>query len=139
MRIAVLGVGAIGGVIGAYLTRAGRDVALIDTWPANIERIRSEGLSVSAVEEEFTVKPPALHLGEVSASGRSFDAIVLSVKSYDTKWAATFAEPYLAPGGFIVSAQNSHQRRDYRGGSSDGPASWVASLRWAQGFMSPAA
>ena len=107
MRIAVLGVGAIGGVIGAYLTRAGRDVTLIDTWPANIECIRSEGLKVSAVEEEFTVKPTALHLGEVSASGRSFDAIVLSVKSYDTKWAATFAEPYLAPGGFIVSAQNS--------------------------------
>ena len=59
------------------------------------------------MEEEFTAKPTALHLGEVSASGRSFDAIVLSVKSYDTKWAATFAEPYLAPGGFIVSAQNS--------------------------------
>ena len=107
MRIAVLGVGAIGGVIGAYLTRAGRDVTLIDTWPANIECIRSEGLKVSAVEEEFTVKPTALHLGEVSAARRSFDAIVLSVKSYDTKWAATFAEPYLAPGGFIVSAQNS--------------------------------
>ncbi len=107
MRIAVLGVGAIGGVIGAYLTRAGRDVTLIDTWPANVERIRSEGLSVAAVEEEFTVKPEALHLGEVSAARRSFDAIVLAVKSYDTKWAATFAEPYLAPGGFIVSAQNS--------------------------------
>ena len=55
MKIAVLGVGAIGSVIGAYLSRAGRDVTLIDTWPANIERIRSEGLSVSAVEEEFTV------------------------------------------------------------------------------------
>ena len=107
MKIAVLGVGAIGSVIGAYLERAGRDVTLIDAWPAHIEHIRSEGLSVSAVEEEFTVKPPALHLAEVSASGRSFDAIVLSVKSYDTKWAATFAEPYLAPGGFIVSAQNS--------------------------------
>ncbi len=107
MKIAVLGVGAIGGVIGAYMSRAGRDVTLIDTWPANVERIRAEGIGVSAVEEEFTARPPALHLGEVSASGSSFDAIVLSVKSYDTKWAATFAEPYLAPGGFIVSAQNS--------------------------------
>ena len=58
MKIAVLGVGAIGGVIGAYLTRAGRDVTLMDTWPANIERIRSEGLHVAAVEEEFIVKPP---------------------------------------------------------------------------------
>ncbi len=36
-RIAVMGVGAIGGTIGGYLTRAGRDVTLIDQWGANVE------------------------------------------------------------------------------------------------------
>lgn len=107
MRLAVFGVGAIGGVIGGYLARAGHDVTLVDLWPANIERIKADGLTVTAQEGEFTVQARALHLGEVSAAGLEFDAVLVSVKSYDTRWAATFLEPYLAPGGFLVSAQNS--------------------------------
>ncbi len=105
-RIAVLGVGAIGGVIGAYLARAGNDVTLIDMWPANIERIKVQGLTLTAVEEEFTVEPVALHLGEVSRVRKPFDVVVMSVKSQDSAWSARFIEPHLAPGGFIVSAQN---------------------------------
>ena len=50
MKIAVLGAGAIGGVIGGYLARGGRDVTLIDLWPANIERIKDAGLTVKAHE-----------------------------------------------------------------------------------------
>ena len=107
MKIAVLGAGAIGGVIGGYLARGGRDVTLIDLWPANIERIKDAGLTVRAHEGEFTVRPTALHLGEVSAARTKFDVVFLSVKSYDTGWASKFIEPHLAPGGFVVSAQNS--------------------------------
>ena len=106
-RIAVLGAGAIGGVIGAYLARAGRDVTLIDMWPANIEHIKENGLTVTPQEGEFTTHPKALHLGEVAATRVAFDVVFLSVKSYDTKWSAKFIEPHLAPGGYIVSAQNS--------------------------------
>ncbi len=58
MRFGVFGVGAIGGIIGGYLARAGEDVTLIDTWPANIEKIKSDGLAVTAIEEEFTVQAP---------------------------------------------------------------------------------
>ena len=106
MRIAVLGVGAIGGVIGGYLARAGREVTLIDRWEANIERIRSQGLTVTGQEEEFTVQAEALLLDEVSTYRQAFDAVILSVKSYDTTSSAKLIEPRLAPGGFIVSAQN---------------------------------
>ena len=105
--IGVLGAGAIGGVIGGYLFRAGEDVTLIDTWPEHVDQIRRHGLRITAQEEEFTVQVPALHLGEVSARQPQFDVVLLCVKSYDTRWAATFIEPYLAAGGFVVSAQNS--------------------------------
>jgi len=36
-----------------------------------------------------------------------FDAVFLSVKSYDSAWAAKFIEPYLKAAGVLVSAQNS--------------------------------
>lgn len=107
MKIAVLGVGAIGGLIGGYLTRAGYDITLIDMWPANIERINDKGLTITALEEEFTVNSKAVHLGEVSSINQRFDIVVISVKSYDTAWSSKFIEPYLAPNGFIISAQNS--------------------------------
>ena len=105
-RIAVLGVGAIGGTTGAYLARAGHDVTLIDQWPANVERIKAEGLTVETLEGQFTVQARALHLTEVSSAQQLFDVVLLAVKSYDTVWSTEFIRPYLAPEGFVVLAQN---------------------------------
>jgi 2-dehydropantoate 2-reductase len=105
-KLAVFGAGAIGSTIGGYLTRAGRDITLIDLWPAHVEEMRRGGLKVTAQDEEFTVKVKALHLADVCTLRDRFDAVVLSVKSYDSVWAATFIQPYLAPAGVLISAQN---------------------------------
>lgn len=105
-KVAILGAGAIGGVIGAYLTRAGSDVTLIDIWPAHVEEMKKSGLKVTAQEGEFTVKVKAVHLADVCSLHEQFDAILLSVKSYDSVWAAQFILPHLKPGGIFVSAQN---------------------------------
>jgi 2-dehydropantoate 2-reductase len=105
-RLAVLGAGAIGSTIGAYLTRAGRDVTLIDLWPAHVDAMQQGGLKVSAQDEEFTVKVTAVHLADVCALRRPFDAVFLAVKSYDSVWAAHFIAPYLTSTGVLVSAQN---------------------------------
>lgn len=93
--------------MGGYLTRAGHDVTLIDQWPANVEAMRSKGLTVTGLEEEFTVHPKVLHLFEVAAERPTFDIAIIAVKSYDTDWSVRFIEPYLADAGFFVSAQNS--------------------------------
>ena len=106
-KLAVLGVGAIGSNIGAYLTRAGRDMTLIDMWPAHVEEMQHRGLKVTAQDEEFTVKVKAVHLADVCALHEQFDAVFLSVKSYDSVWAAEFIQPYLKPAGVLVPAQNS--------------------------------
>jgi len=105
-KIAVLGAGAIGGAIGAYLVRGNHDVTLIDAWPENVTAIQANGLRVTAQEGDFTVNPHILHLCEVSAQQSRFDVVILCVKSYDTRWASAFIEPYLSTSGFIVSAQN---------------------------------
>ena len=105
-RVAVLGVGAIGGIIGGYLTRAGRDVTLIDQWGENVEAVREKGLTVSTQEGDFTVQANAVHLGEVCNITDPFDLVFLAVKSYDTRWATHFILSHLSPDGVIVSAQN---------------------------------
>ena len=105
-RIAVVGAGAIGAAIGAYLIKAGHDVTLIDQWAAHIEKIRSDGLKLTDLDGEFTVSARALHLSDVSNLSEQFDIVYLSVKSYDTRWSTYLIEPFLKPTGFILPAQN---------------------------------
>jgi 2-dehydropantoate 2-reductase len=106
-KLAVLGVGAIGSNIGAYLSRAGRDITLIDMWPAHVEEMKRHGLKVTAQDEEFTVRVKAVHLADVCTLREQFDAVFLSVKSYDSVWAAKFIHPYLKPTAVLLPAQNS--------------------------------
>lgn len=105
-KIAVLGAGAIGSIIGAYLTRAGRDVTLIDAWGEHVDTMRRDGLRITALDEEFVVPVEAVHLGQLSAVLDPFDAAFLCVKSYDTVWSTHLILPHLKPAAPIVSAQN---------------------------------
>lgn len=110
MRILVMGAGAVGGYFGANLARAGIDVTLVDPWPAHVEAMRRDGLTLTGMDEVdcFTQPVRALHLCDVPQLAREapFDACFLAVKSYDTDWAAAMVLPYLAPEGCIVSLQN---------------------------------
>ena len=81
-RIAVVGVGALGGYVGGWLAHTGEDVTLIDFWPENIETIRSKGLSLDGVtpEEKITVKnAKTMHLTEMEALSRQKP--IVAVKS----------------------------------------------------------
>jgi 2-dehydropantoate 2-reductase len=106
-KLAVFGVGAVGSIIGGYLSRAGMDLTLIDMWPAHVEEMQRRGLKVTAQDEEFTVKVRAFHLADACGLRERFDVVFLSVKSYDSVWATQFIQPYLKPTGVLVLAQNS--------------------------------
>jgi len=106
-RIAILGAGAIGSVVGGLLTRAGLDVTLIDQWPEHVEAMRARGLRLSGTIGDFVVPVRALHIHELQTVGEPFDAVFLAVKSYDTEWATMLALGYLRePDGIVVDFQN---------------------------------
>ena len=105
-RIAVLGVGAIGSIIGGYIANSGRDIDLIDMWPENVNTINRDGLTVSTLDGDFVANAEALHIGDVASKNPCYDLVFLCVKSYDTEWCVRFAQDYLKPTGVIVSAQN---------------------------------
>jgi len=109
-RILIVGAGAVGGYVGGYLARAGHDVILADPWPEHVEAMRRRGLSLNGTTEEecFVTPVRALHLTELQALSREkpADIAFVSVKAYDTGWAAALAGGYLAPDGFAVSLQN---------------------------------
>ena len=107
-RIAVLGTGANGCVVGADLLRAGYDVTLIDQWPANVEKIRADGVTIEIHEEgTFTTPvPKMLHMCQVAELTEPFDIVFLLLKAYDTRWGCELIKPYVADDGVVVGVQN---------------------------------
>ena len=104
--VAVLGAGGIGGSIGAYLAKQGRDVTLIDQWSEHVMAMKRDGLTLTDVNQEFTVPVKALQLSEVSTARPRFDVVFLSVKCYDTIWSTHLIKPHLKPSGCILPVMN---------------------------------
>ena len=71
-RIAIVAAGAVGGYVGAHLARAGFDPVLIDAWPAHVEAMRTQGLSITGTtpEEAFTAQVRALDVCDVPQLAR---------------------------------------------------------------------
>lgn len=106
LRIAVLGTGANGAAVGADLTRAGLDVTLIDQWPANVERMRTDGVLQEMPDDEHVTAVRALHLCDVATLRTTFDLVFVVVNAYDTRWACELIKPYVAADGLVVGLQN---------------------------------
>src|SRR6059036_2942449 len=105
-KILFVGAGAIGSYIGAFLSRAGHDVTLVDPWAEQVEAIRKKGISVTGPHDPFEARPAAVHLNEAQRLPRDFDLAFVAMKVYDTAWAAQVALRYLKPEGFIVASEN---------------------------------
>jgi 2-dehydropantoate 2-reductase len=104
--IVVFGAGAIGSYIGGSLARAGNTVTIVDPWFQNDSKMKSQGLTVCAPDEEFVVPVLALHLDELDRLPRQIDVLIVAVKSYDTEWTVRLMEHYISHSTWIVSAQN---------------------------------
>jgi 2-dehydropantoate 2-reductase len=105
-KIAVLGTGANGSCIAAGLVETGRDVILIDQWPAHVEAMRANGITIAMPKSELHVPVRAYHLCDVCTLHVTFDVVLLAVKAYDTRWACELITPHLAPDGMLIGIQN---------------------------------
>ena len=101
--ILIWGAGAIGGILGAYFARAGHAVHMVDVVDEHVEAMRTTGLRIEGPVEEFTQVLPASTPGELTGQ---YERIYLCVKAHHTAAALEMLVPHLAPGGYVVSAQN---------------------------------
>ena len=103
MRTVVIGAGAMGGVYGGLLALAGHPVSLLDTREAHVRAIAREGLRLSGIRGEHTVRlPVATRPAEL---GR-FELAIVFTDSNATAEAAAEAAELLAPEGFALTLQN---------------------------------
>jgi 2-dehydropantoate 2-reductase len=102
MTITVYGAGAIGGLAGAYLAKAGEDVLLVDKVAEHVDAINRHGLKITGAAD-FTVPVRACRSEELRGPlGLTF----LAVKSQDTDAALDVLAPLVGPDTVVVSLQN---------------------------------
>jgi 2-dehydropantoate 2-reductase len=83
MRLVVIGIGAVGGVIGGFLARAKRDVVLVARG-AQLAAIGEAGLRVETPRETFVVHPAVVD-SPARVDWRDDDVAVLTVKTQDAQ------------------------------------------------------
>jgi 2-dehydropantoate 2-reductase len=102
VRILIAGAGAIGGYIGARLTKSGADVTLFARG-AHLEAMRERGLRVRSAEGDFEVRPRVV--GDLDAVGQT-DVIILGVKAHGLTDLAPRLRLLFSPDTIVVSTQN---------------------------------
>ncbi len=99
MKIAVIGAGAVGSVIGGLLSKAGEDVTLIGRKP-HVEAINQNGLVLEGPSGKTVIWVKA-------AENLDFkpDLLLLTVKTQDVETSVREIQPYLS-GALVVTMQN---------------------------------
>src|SRR5437016_12419351 len=104
MKIAVIGAGAMGSVIGGLLAKAGNDVRLLEVWREAIDAINHHGLRIDdkagnsqMVRVRATDKPAEIGVAELA---------LIFVKCYHTEAAVHNARPLIGPQTAVLSLQN---------------------------------
>ncbi len=104
MKIAIMGIGGIGGIVGGALARKFDDIHFIARGKT-LEAIRKNGLSITSTElGEFITKPASItdnpdEIGVV-------DVLVLATKSYDLKSACELCAPIIDENTIIIPLLN---------------------------------
>jgi 2-dehydropantoate 2-reductase len=104
MKIAVLGAGAMGSVIGGLLAKAGNQVALIDVWPEAIQTINTQGLRIDDKAGQSEVV--RIHATDKPSEIGAVDLVLVFVKCYHTEAAVQDAAPLIGPKTVVLSLQN---------------------------------
>ena len=102
MNVAIYGAGAMGTILGAYITKAGYDIDLINRNKEHIEALKLNGAKIIG-KIEFTEPVNALLPEEIT---KQYDIILLMTKQRHNTEIVKSIVPFLSSKGVICTMQN---------------------------------
>lgn len=102
MRTAIYGAGSLGTILGAFISKGGVDIELINRNKAHVAALQAEGARVTGTVE-FRQKVKACTPDQMSGV---YDIIFLMTKQQHNNEVVTMLKEYLAPEGILVTFQN---------------------------------
>lgn len=102
MKIAIMGAGSLGTIIGAFITEGNESVDLIDVNKKHIRALNEKGATITGtIEKNVDVK--AIHPDEMEGQ---YDLILLLTKQYFNDTVLTQLQPHMHDESVICSLQN---------------------------------
>lgn len=107
MKYIIIGAGGTGGILGFYMTKAGKDVTLIAR-NAHLEAMKKQGLSVQKMwtNETETIPVSAESMESYEAKGEKADVILVCVKKYSLDSCIPFIQNISHENTIIVPVLN---------------------------------
>ena len=102
MRSAIYGAGSLGTVMGAYLTKNGVEIDLINRNKDHIRALKENGARITGTVDKLV---PVKAMLPEEMTGK-YDIIFLMTKQLNNREVVTFLKGYLADDGVIVTLQN---------------------------------
>lgn len=102
MRIAIYGAGSLGTILGAFISKAGVAIELINRNKAHIQALQTKGAQVTGTIQ-FTQPVTAYTPEEMSGT---YDIIFLMTKQQNNHEVVQSLNQFLAPDGVLVTFQN---------------------------------
>jgi 2-dehydropantoate 2-reductase len=104
MKLTIIGAGAIGGTVGAFLTQAEYDVTVVDVVQEHVDAINQNGLRISGVRGDRHYPLRAIHTDDLP---NHLEHVILAVKGHFTHSVVSeLIAPRLSENGYVVSFQN---------------------------------
>jgi 2-dehydropantoate 2-reductase len=103
MKIAMMGSGGVGGLIGARLAHAGCDVSFVARGP-HLAAMREHGLKLESQVENVHLRK--VRVTDDPGTLGAVDLVIFSVKLWDTEAAARSILPLIGPDTGVISLQN---------------------------------
>jgi 2-dehydropantoate 2-reductase len=104
LKIAIIGVGAIGGFVGTKLALAGEDVTFIARG-ANLEALRSRGIRLMTADGEEQAVAKVQATDDYAAAGPQ-DLVILTMKAHQVEAVAREVPKLFGPDTVVVPMQN---------------------------------
>ena len=107
MKYIIIGAGGTGGILGFYMTKAGKDVTLIAR-NAHLEAMKKQGLSVQKMwtNETETIPVGAESMESYEAKGEKADVILVCVKKYSLDSCIPFIQDISHENTIVVPVLN---------------------------------
>lgn len=102
MRIALIGAGSLGTILGAYITKAGYDITLVDAYQAHVDALNEHGAHVVGTTD-FTVPVKACLPDQMEGI---YDLIIYMPKQTVNSTALPQVKPHVGPNSIVVTTQN---------------------------------
>lgn len=137
-KIAIIGAGPSGGILGAFLSKAGHNVTLVDVWKEHLNAIAERGFIIEGVEKitvpfnESNLKMSISELKELNP-----DLVFIAVKTPILKRVVNDLEDTISKNALIISYQNGIGTEDYLSEIFGPERSFRVIINYAGNMISP--